>query len=54
MRMVSMLTMNSKNKNIRDMYSRINEFKWGYQPRKNLVKDENADLPANSNNILNR
>jgi hypothetical protein len=48
------LAMNSKNKNIRDLYRRINEFKRGYQPICNLVKDENGDLPADSYNILNR
>jgi hypothetical protein len=32
----------------------INEFKRGYQPRNNIVKNENGDLLANSNNILNR
>jgi hypothetical protein len=32
----------------------INEFKRGYQPRNNLVKDENGDLLADSHNILNR
>jgi hypothetical protein len=37
--------MNSKNKNI---------FKRGYQPRNNLVKDENGDVLADSHNILNR
>jgi len=26
----------------------------GYQPRINFVKDENGDLHANFNNILNR
>jgi hypothetical protein len=34
--------------------TRIEEFKKGYQPRNNLVKDENGDLLADSNNILNR
>jgi hypothetical protein len=29
---------NSKNKNIRDLYRGINDFKRGYQPRSNLVK----------------
>jgi hypothetical protein len=33
---------------------RINEFKRGYQPRNNLVKDENGDLLADSHNIFNR
>jgi hypothetical protein len=46
--------MNSKNKNIRDLYRRINEFKRGYQPRSNLVKDEKGDLLADSHIILNR
>jgi restriction endonuclease S subunit len=32
------LVSNSKNKNISDMHSGINEFKNGYQPRTNLVK----------------
>jgi hypothetical protein len=45
---------NSKNKNIRDMYKGINEFKRGYQPQSNLVKDENGDLLADSDNIFNR
>jgi hypothetical protein len=31
----------------------INDFKRGYQPRHNLVKDENGDLLADSH-ILNR
>jgi hypothetical protein len=47
--------MNSKNKNIRDMYRGIYEFKRGYQPKSNLVKVENADLLAESQTIvLNR
>jgi hypothetical protein len=37
---VNELAMNSKNKNVRDLYRRINEFNWGCQPRSNLVKDE--------------
>ncbi|PNF41987.1 ELAV-like protein 4 [Cryptotermes secundus] len=48
------LAMNSKNKNIRDLYRRINDFKKGYKPSSNLVKDENGDLLADSHNILNR
>ena len=31
---VNKLEENSKNKNIREMYKRINEFKKGYQPLK--------------------
>jgi hypothetical protein len=45
---------NSKNKNIRDLHRGINEFKKGYQPRSNFVKDENGDLLADSNTILHR
>jgi hypothetical protein len=32
----------------------INEFKRGYQPRNNLMKDENGDMLAHSHNILSR
>jgi hypothetical protein len=46
---INVLAMNSKNKNIRDLYKGINEFKRGYQPRSNLVKDENGDPLVNSN-----
>jgi hypothetical protein len=42
---------NGKNKNIRDLYRGINECKMGYQPRSNLVKDENGDLLAHSNRM---
>jgi hypothetical protein len=48
------LATNSKNKKIRDLYRGIKEFKRGYQPRNNLVKDENGDLLADSHSILNR
>jgi hypothetical protein len=36
------------------MYKGINEFERSYEPRNNLVKDENFDVPAESYNILNR
>jgi hypothetical protein len=36
------------------MYRGINEFKRGYQPRSNLLKEENGELLADSHNILNR
>jgi hypothetical protein len=39
--------MNSKSN--RDLYRGINEFKGRYQPRNNLVTDENGDLLADSN-----
>jgi hypothetical protein len=51
---INELATNSKKKNIRDLYRGINEFKRGYQPRNNLIKDENGDLLADSHNILNR
>jgi hypothetical protein len=51
---INELATNSKNKNIKDLYRGINGFKRGYQPRNNLVKDENGDLLADSHCILNR
>jgi hypothetical protein len=50
---INELATNSKNKNISDLYRGINGFKRGYQPRNNLVKDENGELLADSHNILN-
>jgi len=38
------LEANSKINNIRDLYRGINDFKKGYQPRCNIVKDEKGDL----------
>jgi hypothetical protein len=35
------------------MYKGINEFKKGYQPRTDLVKDERGDLPVDPHKILN-
>jgi hypothetical protein len=51
---INKLESNSTNKNIRDLYSGINEFKKGHQPRTNLVKDEMGDLLADPHKILNR
>jgi hypothetical protein len=51
---INEFAMNSKSRNIRDLYRRINEIKRGYQPRSDLGKDENCDLIAESCNILNR
>jgi hypothetical protein len=48
------LESNSNNKNISDLYRRINEFKKGYQLRTNLVKDERGDLLADPHKILSR
>jgi hypothetical protein len=36
------------------MYRGISEFKRGYRPRSNLVKEENGDLLADAHDILNR
>ena len=48
------LETNSKIKNIRDLYRDISDFKKGYQPRTNIVKDEKGDLVADSHSILAR
>jgi hypothetical protein len=45
---------NSKNKNIRDLYKGINEFKKSYKPRTNLVRDEMGDLLASPQKSLTR
>jgi hypothetical protein len=39
---INELESNSKNRNIGDLYSGINEFKKGYQPRTNLVRTRGA------------
>jgi hypothetical protein len=43
---VKELETNNKNKNIRDLYRGIYEFKKGYQPRINIIKDENGNQLA--------
>jgi hypothetical protein len=43
---INELPWNSKNENIRDLYRGINEFKRGYQPINDLVKDGNGDMVA--------
>ena len=48
------LETNSKMKNIRDLYRGICDFKKGYQPRTNIVKDEKGDLVTDSHSILAR
>jgi len=45
---------NSKIQNIKDLYRGINEFKKGYQPRCNIVKDEKGDFVADSHIIVAR
>jgi hypothetical protein len=41
---INELESKSRNKNIRDLYRGINEFKKGYQPRTNFVKDDRGVL----------
>jgi hypothetical protein len=48
------LETNNKNKNIKDFYRGINEFKKGYQPRINIIKDESGNLLGYPKNVLNR
>jgi hypothetical protein len=45
---------NRKIKNIRDLYTGVNDFKKGYLPRTNIVKDEKGDLITDCHNILAR
>jgi hypothetical protein len=47
------LATSSKNKNIRDLYRGINEFKRGYQQINNLAKDGIGNLLADFHSILN-
>jgi hypothetical protein len=51
---INELETNNKNKNIRDLYRGINEFKKGYQPRINIIKAENGNLLADPWKVLNR
>jgi len=48
------LEANRKIHNIRDLYRGINDFKKGYQPRYNIVKDEKGYLVADSHGIVGR
>jgi hypothetical protein len=48
------LETNSKIKYIRDLYRGNSDFKKGYQPRVNIVKDDRDDLVADSHSILAR
>jgi hypothetical protein len=49
---ITEIELNSKNKNIRDLHKSITEFKKGYQPKTNLVKDERGDLIADPQKLL--
>ena len=48
------LETNNKIQNIRDLYRGISDFKKGYQPRCNVVKDEKGNLVADSHDIVAR
>jgi hypothetical protein len=45
---------NRKIRNIRDLCRGISNFKKGYQPRNNIVKDEKGDLVTDCHSILAR
>jgi hypothetical protein len=51
---INELETNNKNKNIRDFYRGINEFKKGYQPRINIIKHDNGNLLVDPLSVLNR
>jgi hypothetical protein len=51
---INELESKSKNKNIRDLYRGINEFKKVYLPRTNLIKDERGDLLLGPHLIVDR
>jgi hypothetical protein len=51
---INEIELNSKNKNIRDLYRGITEFKKGYQPKTNLIMDERGDILADPQKILTR
>jgi len=51
---IEKLETNSKIKNVRDLYRGITNFKKGYQPRTDTVKDDTDDLFADSHSILAR
>jgi hypothetical protein len=47
---INELETNTKKK-IRDLYRGVNEFKKGYQPRINIIKDENGNLLADPQSV---
>jgi hypothetical protein len=50
---INELETNNKNKNITDLYRGINEFRKEYQPRINIIKDENGNLLQDPQSDLN-
>jgi hypothetical protein len=51
---INELQTNSKKKHIRDLYRGINEVEKGYQPRINIIKNENGNLLKDPQSVLNR
>jgi hypothetical protein len=51
---INKLEANNNNKNFRDWYTGINEFRKGNQPRINITKDVNGNLIADPQSVLNR
>jgi hypothetical protein len=51
---INELETNNIKKNIRDLYRDINEFKKGYHPTISIIKDENGNLIADPQSVLNR
>ena len=51
---VEALETNSKIKNIRDLYRGIKDFKKGFQPRCNIVKDDKGGLVSDPHSIVAR
>jgi len=48
------LRLRVRKKNVTDLHRGIIDFKKGYQPSTNIVKDEKGDLVADSHSILAR
>jgi hypothetical protein len=46
------LETNNTNKNTRDLYREVNEFKKGCRPRIDIIKDENGNLLANLQSVI--
>jgi hypothetical protein len=51
---INELETNKKNKNIRNLCRGMYEFKKGYQSRINIIKDENSNLLADPQSVLNK
>ena len=51
---VNKLEENNKNKNIREMYNGIIEFKKGFQPRAYIIKKHDGTIVADTTRILSR